>query len=42
LGCAYLQLKEPQNAIAAFELALAFDPNYVPAQEQLAQLKVQY
>jgi tetratricopeptide (TPR) repeat protein len=42
LGCAYLQLKEPQNAIAAFELALAFDPNYIPAREQLAQLRVQY
>lgn len=41
LGCAYLQLKEPQNAIAAFEQALAFNPNYAPAQEQLALLKQQ-
>lgn len=39
LGCAYAQLKEYQNAIAAFEMALAFNPDYAPAQEQLAQLK---
>jgi glycosyltransferase involved in cell wall biosynthesis len=38
LGCAYVQMKDRQNAIAAFNQALAFNPNYVPAQEQLALL----
>jgi tetratricopeptide (TPR) repeat protein len=35
LGCAYVQMNELENAIAAFNQALAFDPNYTPAQEQL-------
>ena len=39
LGCAYVQLQEPQDAIVAFELALVFNPNYEPAQEQLAHLR---
>lgn len=41
LGTVYLELKEPQKAIAAFELALSFDPNYGPAQEQLAIAQAQ-
>jgi tetratricopeptide (TPR) repeat protein len=36
LGCAYLALKNWQEAIAAFTLALSFDPNHAQAQEQLA------
>jgi tetratricopeptide (TPR) repeat protein len=35
LGCTYQELGETQKAIAAFETALKFDPNYAPAQEQL-------
>jgi tetratricopeptide (TPR) repeat protein len=35
LGCTYLILKDWQQAIAAFKLALSFDPNYTPAKEQL-------
>jgi glycosyltransferase involved in cell wall biosynthesis len=36
LGTAFLELKQSQKAIAAFTLALSFDPNHVQAQEQLA------
>jgi tetratricopeptide (TPR) repeat protein len=39
LGTLHLALKEIDKAIAAFELALTFNPNYAPAQEQLALLK---
>jgi tetratricopeptide (TPR) repeat protein len=36
LGCAYIQMNELENAIAAFNQALAFDPNHTQAREQLA------
>jgi tetratricopeptide (TPR) repeat protein len=36
LGSVYLELQQPENAIAAFTLALSFDPNHTQAQEQLA------
>jgi tetratricopeptide (TPR) repeat protein len=36
LGSVYLELQQIENAIAAFTLALSFDPNHLQAQEQLA------
>jgi tetratricopeptide (TPR) repeat protein len=39
LGLAHLNLRQFQEAIAAFTLALTFDPNFVAAQEQLAIAK---
>jgi tetratricopeptide (TPR) repeat protein len=39
LGCTHLALKDWQQAIAAFNLVLSFDPNYTPAKEQLAILQ---
>ena len=34
LGCVYIDLKCPQEALAAFELALSFDANFIAAQEK--------
>jgi glycosyltransferase involved in cell wall biosynthesis len=39
LGLAYLQLNQPEQAIAAFELALSFDPNCETAQHNLQNLQ---
>lgn len=39
LGLVYLQMNQLPQAIAAFELALSFDSNYQPAQEELARAK---
>ncbi|MGI0489405.1 glycosyltransferase [Pantanalinema rosaneae CENA516] len=39
LGQAYLQLGQPSAAIAAFELALSFDPNCAIAQEHLQAIR---
>jgi tetratricopeptide (TPR) repeat protein len=39
LGTVYLALEQIENAIAAFTLALAFDPSFTAAQEQLAIAK---
>jgi tetratricopeptide (TPR) repeat protein len=39
LGTVYLALKQPEKAIAAFTLALSFDPDFTAAQEQLAIAK---
>jgi Glycosyl transferase family 2 len=36
LGCTHLALKDWPQAIAAFNLALSFNPKYTPAKEQLA------
>jgi tetratricopeptide (TPR) repeat protein len=36
LGTVYLALEQPEKAIAAFTLALSFDPHFTAAQEQLA------
>jgi tetratricopeptide (TPR) repeat protein len=38
LGTSYLELNQVEKAIVAFKQALAFDPNYAPAREQLALL----
>lgn len=38
LGCTYEELGETQKAIAAFETALKFDINYLPAKEKLDAL----
>jgi len=34
LGCLYMNMERPQEALAAFELALSFDVNFIPAQEK--------
>ncbi len=39
LGCIYLDLKRPTEALAAFELALSFDPNFTEAQDKLDTIK---
>jgi tetratricopeptide (TPR) repeat protein len=39
LGCAYLEMQRPQDALAAFELALAFDANFILAQEKINEIK---
>ena len=39
LGCAYIQLKYTQEALAAFKLALSFDANYTNAQEQIDKIR---
>lgn len=41
IGCAYMELKNWQQAIAAFELALSIDANCTIAQENLAKLRQQ-
>jgi tetratricopeptide (TPR) repeat protein len=39
LGCLYIELERPQEALAAFELALSFDANFTNAQAQIENLK---
>ncbi len=39
LGCIYLDLKRPDEALAAFELALSFDPNFIEAQEKIDTIR---
>ncbi len=39
LGCAQMELKDWEQAEAAFELALAFEPDYESAQKNLTQLR---
>ena len=34
LGCLYMNMERPQEALAAFELALSFEDNFIPAQEK--------
>ncbi|MBW4551312.1 MAG: glycosyltransferase [Aphanocapsa sp. GSE-SYN-MK-11-07L] len=38
LGRCWMELRQWQEARAAFQLALKFDPDYVPAQERLAEI----
>jgi glycosyltransferase involved in cell wall biosynthesis len=38
LGCTYLELKDPENAYKAFQMAVAFDPDYQDAKNKLASL----
>jgi glycosyltransferase involved in cell wall biosynthesis len=40
IGTMYLELNQVQKAIAAFELALSFDPTHKPAQIQLDKAKI--
>jgi hypothetical protein len=35
LGCLYIDLERPQQALAAFELALTFDATFTAAQEKV-------
>jgi tetratricopeptide (TPR) repeat protein len=42
VGTVYLELQQIENAIAAFNLALSFDPNYTPAKEQLEIIAQQH
>lgn len=39
IGCIYLEMKRPQDALVAFEMALAFDPGFAPAQERINEIK---
>jgi tetratricopeptide (TPR) repeat protein len=39
MGCAYMDLHDWNNAQAAFQLALNYDPSYHPAQEKLKNIK---
>jgi glycosyltransferase involved in cell wall biosynthesis len=39
IGCTYLEMKRPQDALVAFEMALAFDPDFAPAQEKINEIK---
>lgn len=39
LGCAYLELKQNQDALAAFQLALSFDANYAKAKQQINKIQ---
>jgi len=39
LGCIYIDLERPQEALAAFELALSFDPNLTAAQEKAERIR---
>lgn len=39
MGCIYIDLERPQEALAAFELALSFDANFTAAQEKIDKIK---
>jgi tetratricopeptide (TPR) repeat protein len=39
LGCIYIELERPQNALTAFEMAISFDANFTVAQEKIDQIK---
>jgi hypothetical protein len=39
LGCVYIDLERPEEALAAFELALSFDANFIAAREKIDKLK---
>lgn len=39
MGCIYLDEKRPQDALAVFELALSFDPNFQAAWQKIEQIK---
>lgn len=39
LGCIYIELEQPQEALAAFELVLSFDPNFMDAQQKVDMIK---
>jgi tetratricopeptide (TPR) repeat protein len=39
MGCIYIELERPQEALAAFEVALSFDPNFTAAQEKINKIR---
>jgi tetratricopeptide (TPR) repeat protein len=39
MGCIYLDQQRPQDALAAFELALSFDPNFQPARQKIEEIR---
>lgn len=39
IGCAYLEMKRPHDALAAFEMAVGFDPSFAPAIEKINEIK---
>jgi tetratricopeptide (TPR) repeat protein len=39
MGCIYIDLERPQEALAVFELALSFDANFTAAQEKIDKIK---
>ena len=39
MGCIYIELERPQEALAAFELALSFEANFTAAQEKIDKIK---
>jgi glycosyltransferase involved in cell wall biosynthesis len=39
IGNVYIELERPQEALAAFELALSFDANFTPAQDKIDKIK---
>lgn len=39
LGRIYIELEQPQEALAAFELVLSFDANFMDAQQKVDMIK---
>jgi len=39
MGCIYIDLERPQEALAAFELALSFEANFTAAQDQIDKIR---
>ncbi len=39
MGCIYIDLERPQEALAVFELALSFEANFTAAQEKIDKIK---
>jgi hypothetical protein len=35
LGCTYIDMERPEDALKSFELALSFDANFTAAQEKI-------
>lgn len=35
LGCIYIDIERPEDALAAFELVLSFNANFTAAQEKI-------
>lgn len=39
IGCTYWEMQRPQEALAALEMALAFDAEFTPAQDKITEIK---
>lgn len=39
IGCTYWEMQCPQEALAALEMALAFDADFTPARDKIAEIK---